>query len=255
MRIAPCGFCRVPVHVRRATCGQPLLVDNPDEADALRATLISDGRERRASAVGGAMQIHLKPALRRLWRDPGTVQIGLSMRRGTVVGGLTADDARLLEELRDGVDPAEWQGRGRELIDLLTLAGVVVPRGEGRGVPSRDGDAPGRWVPDAAIWSVVHGGGSDGWDVLAGRRAAHVMVRGAGRLGTTLAATLAAAGVGHVTVEDERHVMAADLAPAGAQRRDLGRLRSEVAAEVVVRSGAKAGPPETGPLPVRAPDT
>jgi hypothetical protein len=199
------------------------------------------------------MHIHLKPALRRLWRDPGSVQIGLSLRRGAVVDGVTPDDARLLDELRDGVDPAESQGRDRELIDLLTCAGLVVPRGDGGAALSADDDAPGRWLPDAAVWSVVHGGTSDGWDVLAGRRAAHVVVRGAGRLGTTLAGTLAAAGIGRVSVEDERHVMATDLAPAGAQRRDLGRPRVEVAAEVVRRGGARAGPPDAGLSPIRGP--
>jgi hypothetical protein len=201
------------------------------------------------------MQIHLKPALRRLWRDPGTVQIGLSPRRGTLVEGVTEPDARLLDELRNGVDPAEPGDRGLELIDLLTCAGVVVPRGDGRAaLAGADDDGPGRWAPDAAVWSVVHGGGSDGWDVLAGRRATHVAILGAGRVGTTLAATLAAAGIGHVTVEDERHVMAADLTPAGARRRDLGRPRTEVAAEVIRRNGGRAGPPDTGPAPARPPD-
>jgi hypothetical protein len=200
------------------------------------------------------MHIQLKPALRRLWRDTGTVQIGLSLRRGAVVEGVTDGDARLLDELRDGVDPAESQGRDRELIDLLTCAGLVVPRGDGSAALGADDDTSGRWLPDAAVWSVVHGGTSDGWDVLAGRRAAHVVVRGAGRLGTTLAGTLASAGVGRVSVEDELHVMATDLAPAGAQRRDLGRPRVEVAAEVVRRGGARAGPPDTVLAPTPAPD-
>ena len=200
------------------------------------------------------MHIQLKPALRRLWRDSSSVQIGLSMHRGTVLEGLTKDDARLLEELREGVDPEETHGRGRELIEMLLEAGVAAPRGEGPSVMARDGEGAGRWAPDAAVWSVVHGGNGNGWDVLAGRRAAHVAIRGAGRLGTTLAATLAGCGVGHVSVADDRHVMAADLAPAGAQARDLGRPRAEVAAEVVGRSGGRAGPPPPGPGMSSRPD-
>jgi bacteriocin biosynthesis cyclodehydratase domain-containing protein len=190
------------------------------------------------------MQIQLKPALRRVWRAPGIVQIGLSDRRGTLLEGLTPEDARVLDELRDGLDPSETEGRARQLVDMLVDAGVVTLRSE---APPADGEGSGRWGPDAAVWSLVHPGGGDGWDVLAGRRASHVVVHGAGRLGTTLAATLAAAGVGFVTVADERHTMATDLAPAGANDRDLGRPRAEVAVDVVRRSGGRTGPPETRP--------
>jgi bacteriocin biosynthesis cyclodehydratase domain-containing protein len=202
------------------------------------------------------MQVQLKPALRRVWRDSSTIQIGLSERRGTVIAGLTGVDVRLLDTLRTGINAATlprstpaWQ-RARELIRLLSDAGVLAPRRSGRDVPLRLGDAIGRLAPDAAVWSVVYPEAGDGWDLVETRRGRHVVVAGAGRLGTTLAAVLAAAGIGRVTVEDDRRVGLGDVAPAGAQTRDLGRSRADAAVDAVGRAGAAPAPPpqagETG---------
>jgi len=50
------------------------------------------------------VQLQIKSGLRRVWREAGTLQIGLSQRRGTVIAGLTASDIPLIDQLRDGVD-------------------------------------------------------------------------------------------------------------------------------------------------------
>jgi bacteriocin biosynthesis cyclodehydratase domain-containing protein len=194
------------------------------------------------------VQLQIKSGLRRVWREAGTLQIGLSHRRGTVIAGLTAADVPLIEQLRDGVDAsvieAEDDGldaaRRRELVSLLTEAGVLV--GTGVGTPLREGlgSAAERLVPDAAIWSLVHPDVGDGWSLLAARASRRVFISGAGRLGSTVATTLAAAGVGELLVGDQRRVTAGDLAPGGAGRPDVGRLREEATLDAVRRFGSRA---------------
>ena len=77
----------------------------------------------------------LKPALRRVWRDGSTLQLGVDPARAVVIGGLDAGSARLLESLdgsrdlrgltvgaaRLGVDADRLQ----ELLGLLSKAGVL----------------------------------------------------------------------------------------------------------------------------------
>jgi hypothetical protein len=196
--------------------------------------------------------LRLKPGFRRVWRDPGTLQIGLSRRRGTVITGLTPQDAPLVEALRHGIDPSvpgvlSAYGdpeRGQALVRFLGRRGVLSSPGPGTPGPERLGPAAGRLAPDAAVWSVVHPHAGDGWHLLTARAARHVVIHGAGRLGCSLAATLAAAGVGTVVVQDPGRVTAADLAPAGAGLPDLGRPRQAVGQDVVRRAG---GHPQPGP--------
>jgi bacteriocin biosynthesis cyclodehydratase domain-containing protein len=194
------------------------------------------------------MQLQIKSGLRRVWREAGTLQIGLSQRRGTVLAGLTAADLAVLEQLRDGIDAAVLEqseegppaARRRELVKLLAEAGVLVGTGVTR--PAREGlgGAAARLVPDAAVWSVVHADVGDGWRLLAARAGRRVVIAGAGRLGSTLATTLAAAGVGEITVSDQGRVTAGDLTPAGAGPPDLGRPREEAALDAVRRIGSRA---------------
>jgi hypothetical protein len=184
------------------------------------------------------VQLQLKPGLRRLDRGPASVQIGLSAARGTVIDGLTPEDRALLEHLADGVDPQHpptRSARARALVQLLAEAGVLVPARSGRAALSLLGAGRHRLRPDAAVWSIVHPGAGDGWELLAARCRRHVRVVGAGRTGASLAGTLAAAGVGTVTVQDPRAVDVADLAPAGAGPPDVGTARDQAAAAAVAR--------------------
>lgn len=197
------------------------------------------------------MHLQLKPALRRVWREPGAVQIGLSARRGTVLDGLTARDAALLETLRAGLrlhpPPGGDDPRGRDLVRLLGDAGVLARRPDppGRSASGVPAGAPGGLAADAAVWSVVHPEASDGWDTVLARGHRHVRVRGGGRLGTSVAAVLAGAGVGHVAVEDDRRVTPADLAPAAAGRDHVGLPRSTAAGQAVRRAAGRPEPPPT----------
>ncbi|GLY27874.1 ThiF family adenylyltransferase [Kineosporia sp. NBRC 101731] len=199
------------------------------------------------------MRIRLKPGFRRAWRDPATLQIGLSRRRGTVITGLTLQDIPLVEALHHGIDTSvpgslSVHGdpeRGGHLITLLRDCGVLVSSGPGLPDPARLGRAGARLAPDAAVWSVVHPHCGDGWQLLTARADRQVVVRGAGRLGSSIAATLAAAGVGTVVVQDPGRVTAADLAPAGAGLPDLGRPRVAVGQDLVRRAGGHSPQPDT----------
>ncbi|HSR24383.1 MAG TPA: thiamine biosynthesis protein ThiF, partial [Candidatus Eisenbacteria bacterium] len=153
----------------------------------------------------------LKPALRRVWRDATTLQLGLDPERAVVIGGLDAGAARLVESL-DGtrdvpglLDVAEALGvdrrRAGELIKLLERSGVLDDAATDRrtlrqlGGPERE-----RLAPDLAAASVLRRRPDGGVGVLARRRAAVIAVHGAGRIGGSVTALLAAAGVGTVVV-------------------------------------------------------
>ncbi|MDK3258778.1 ThiF family adenylyltransferase [Blastococcus capsensis] len=84
------------------------------------------------------------------------------------------------------------------------------------------------------------------------RRLATVVVEGATRVGTPLAAVLAASGVGRVVVRDAGIVTAADTVVGGLTAADEGRPRSAAAADAIRRASPLT---DLGPLPAGlAPD-
>jgi bacteriocin biosynthesis cyclodehydratase domain-containing protein len=205
------------------------------------------------SETGAAGPVRFKPGLRRVWRGPGTLQIGLSRRHGTVISGLSAGELPLLERLKEGVPPSSPDlgrgpaaARGRRLLDLLAEAGALVESPSGDVPPEAAGPAA-RLLPDALVWSVVHPGAGDGWGVLAARAARTVRVAGGGRLALTLATVLTGAGVGQVTVTDPHRVTPGDVVAGGASVADVGHPAAEAAAEAARRLGTP-GPRNDGPL-------
>lgn len=233
------------------------------------------------------MALQIKPGLRRVWRGPGTVQIGLDPRWGTVLDGLTAADATLVEALAEGhaieiparapaampatgpttvpttgsmTRPATGPTNGpaiareAELSALLIEAGVALTRRTDRvwlGELGRDLD---RLAPDAAAWSLLpQDDGSpshdDGWQRLAARGRRTVRIVGAGRIGTALATTLAAAGVGRLDVLDPAPVNAADVTPAGAGPADIGIARAQAARRAIRRVVGEDRAPVRGAVP------
>ncbi len=107
---------------------------------------------------------------------------------------------------------------------LLEDAATRCPGWRGLPHPERD-----RLGPDLASLSLLDHGTGGGKRALSRRFAGHVEIRGAGRVGASLAALLAAAGVGEVRVLDEELTRDADLAPAGLRAADLGRPRGDAA--------------------------
>ena len=84
-----------------------------------------------------------------------------------------------------------------------------------------------------------------------GRRSAAVVIDGATRVGTPLAAILAGSGVGRVSVSDSGLTTAADAVAGGLTAADEGRPRSLAAADAVRRASPLTDlrplPPGTGP--------
>ena len=185
----------------------------------------------------------LDTALRRVWRDAHTLQIGLDPERALVLGGVDSATARLLDALDGtreleallahadtlGVAPA----RARALLEMLNAGGVLRDAADGAtALRALDQVERDRLAPDLAAASLVHGRPGE---ALTRRRNAHIEVLGLGRTGATLALLLAGSGVGRVVPVDEQLLEPADLAPGGPTREQLGVRRQEAAREALAR--------------------
>ncbi|WP_433545794.1 ThiF family adenylyltransferase [Streptomyces sp. CA-294286] len=209
----------------------------------------------------------VKPALRRAWRDRQSVQFGVTAAHAVVVGPVDTATGSLLslldgtrgmpllrEEARalglpDGrVDTVVARLAGAGLIDDVTAGGAAADA-----LRRRTAEAD-RLRPDLASLSVVSPEPGGGARRLAARRAARVQVRGAGRVGATVASLLAASGVGHVDVLDGGCVEPWDVAPGGVPAESVGTRRATAARQTVrrwapgraPRAGSGAGPTREG---------
>jgi hypothetical protein len=193
-----------------------------------------------------AARPQLKPALRRVWRDASTLQLGVDPRSAVVISGLDQRCARLVEALDGTRDRADVlitarrlgieASRATELLGLLERSGVLddasVDRRVLAALSQRDRD---RLAPDLAAASLVRGAGDGGVATLARRRSAVVAVRGAGRVGAAVVTLLAAAGIGAVLVDDPSIAAAADVTPAGSSASDVGASRADAAVRAARR--------------------
>ncbi|WP_123455310.1 TOMM precursor leader peptide-binding protein [Streptomyces sp. PanSC19] len=192
----------------------------------------------------------VKPALRRAWRSLQCVQFGVAPAHavvldpvdqvtGAVLGLLdgTRGTALLRAEARALGLP---DGRLEALLGRLESAGLLTDAATGR--PGKAGPAAGAvdvaldpLRADLASLSVVHPGPERAAGTLAARRALRVQVRGAGRVGTTVASLLAAAGVGSVEVLDSGRVEPWETAPGGLPAESVGERRATAARRLVTR--------------------
>jgi hypothetical protein len=188
----------------------------------------------------------LKPALRRLWRGDATLQLGADPAHACVLDGVDADAASVLA-LLDGtrdvdevVTAAAATGLHadgvREFVGLLADVGVLSDAASApRGLATAERE---RLEPDLATLDLL------ALDPVASarwadaRRAASVLVIGAGRVGSLVAALLGAAGVGHVAVRDEQRARRADAVPGGLAPEDAGQPRAIATVEAAQRAGA-----------------
>jgi bacteriocin biosynthesis cyclodehydratase domain-containing protein len=186
----------------------------------------------------------LNPALRRVWRDQETLQLGIEPRHAVVLRGVGRAEETVLE-LLDGtrdVDTivADAAARG---VDELTVRRLLVAVARARVIDDGAMQPLGnerdrqRLAPDALSVALLDRTPGAAARALVARKAATVSVHGVGRIGTTVVALLAAAGVGRVVCLDDGPVRAADLTPAGADEPD-GTTRVEAA---VARGQAKYG--------------
>jgi len=199
----------------------------------------------------------VKTALRRLWRDPTTLQIGLNPERALVLAGIESHTAELVAAFDGTRNPDELRSTARELgldanvadhlLKLLLEAAVVDDAATSPGplaaltFAERD-----RLAPDLASLSVATGALDGGVSAMTRRQHARVSIVGGARVGATIATLLAAAGVGHVAVDDPRTCRPADCAPAGASLADTGATRAQAAHAAIHRVSASVS---TQPAP------
>lgn len=204
---------------------------------------VIDGRAGSSPGTsGGNVHPMIKPALRRGWRDRQTVQCGMAPAHAVLLGPVSDATAAFIE-LMDGTRSMERLQQEARLLGLapqtpaklterLAAAGVLDDATADREAAASVTD---RLRPDLASLSVVHREPGGGVRRLAARRAARVQVRGLGRVGATVAATLSAAGVGQVDVVDGGVVEEWDTAPGGVPPEHVG-TRRDVAARGMVRN-------------------
>lgn len=208
----------------------------------------------------------LKFALSRAWRDQQTLQFGTAPERARLVDRADESFCAFLDLLDGKRDAAALTAASEELglppayvaqaLKSLEAAGLLDDALATDQVLA--GYSPARREllgPDLASLSLLHPAPGAGARELRRRAGARVEIRGAGRIGGALAATLAVAGVGAVEVLDQGRVLPGDCAPGGIPVQDVGRLRATAAREAVRRAAGGAAPGPAAPAAEpRAPD-
>ncbi|WP_369146398.1 TOMM precursor leader peptide-binding protein [Streptomyces sp. R44] len=198
----------------------------------------------------------VKPALRRAWRSLRCVQFGVAPAHAVVLGPVDQETGAVLG-LLDGTRGTALlraearalglpDGRLEALLGRLESAGLLTDASTGR--PGKAGPAAGAvdvaldpLRADLASLSVVHPEPERAARTLTARRALRVQVRGAGRVGATVAALLAAAGVGTVEVLDSGRVEPWETAPGGLPAEAVGERRATAARRWVGRWAREPG--------------
>jgi len=172
----------------------------------------------------------LKPALRQLWRDQSTLQLGIAGPHAVVLTGLTPTDRAVIGLLdgthdmdaviADATETDAERDAARALLRTLERAGALDDASVAP--PALGEDDRQRLEPDLLALSLRHRDPGAAARVLALRRDAVVAIHGTGRVGAQTAMLLAAAGVGTITCLDETPMSHADLTPGGLPRMATG---------------------------------
>ncbi len=206
------------------------------------------------------MRPRLKPALRPAWRGPDQLQLGLEPSVAVALAGVGPRTSRLLAAL-DGTRDASGLLRAaaelgfdeptaQRLLDTLTAAGAVEDAAlDGLALDGLGPAERARLGPELAALGLRHRAAGVAQRLLAGRRRRAVTVVGASRVGSVLAALLAASGVGTVALRDPDPAGAADALPGGLTAGDAGRARDVAGVDLLHRVA-----PEVSVTPTRRPD-
>ena len=196
------------------------------------------------------MLLQIRPGLARAWRAPGRLQIGLDPACGVVLDGLTAADEHVLAALGTGTydrgrlhaQASRWEldhARVDDLVRVLDDAGVLLPAVVPSPVLAGLDDLARSRLAATARRLAVAAPESDGWEAVARRLRARVVVQGGCRVGLRVAATLAASGIGAVLVHDDSPVLGSDVGP--------GRLPARGRRPPARPGGGRAALPGPGP--------
>jgi len=197
----------------------------------------------------------LLPALRRLWRDEKTLQLGVDPARAVVLSDVNESTAAVLALLdgqhtvADITRQVAAQGVSAatvsELLRLLAQCGAVVDGEPAAGLPRRLPTAARRRLgPDLAVLSLSTG--QQAGTVLARRSRRAVVVHARGRIGPAIAALLASSGVGRVSVAGTGIVQGGDACAGGLLPTDEHRPYAVAAADAIRRAA-----PEVDTRPLR----
>lgn len=201
--------------------------------------------------------------LRRVWRDVGMLQIGTDGERAIVLGGITPQRYRLVNAIDGRRTSAELvAGAGRldlresdvvALLRQLQASGVLVDLASDT-APVSAGQVP-NWHPDhdrqllpdlsARILGTPH---ASPQRIARSRRHSQVLIHGARRVGSVLAAALASAGVGRINIVQSEPVDAADVVAGGFGHADVGDDSSGALTRAVARVSAQTSTTRLSPL-------
>ncbi len=221
-----------------------------------------------APATGATSQVEtshrrLNNAAVVLWRSARVVQLELGQRR-VVIENVGPDEMSALlprEQSRSHrqTRPEQSAAAGppaaapalAELRDALDSAGFLTNSSEQPAVPDTPAahgaspqPLPAHLLPDLGALRACVGDAAEA--VLRARRASAVAVHGTSRLAASVAATLAAAGVGWVQLVHGGDVAAADSCPGGLTPVDEGRRFGVAALDAIRRSAPDV---DTTPIP------
>lgn len=201
----------------------------------------------------------LRPDAPVLRRAPGELQFGTDPRWSVRLVGLEPAEEDWLRGLvrpddRDAPPSGIGRPRQAELLRLLEEARLLVPARRRR----PDSPAPGSGAADVHVLAALRPDGA-GHRVLAARGRAAVGIVGLGRVGASLATTLATAGVGTLALHDPATVLVTDVGVGAYRLRDVGSPREDAVRRAVaeVAPGVVTGADEApgrGGAGARAPD-
>lgn len=207
----------------------------------------------------------LKPTLRRRWRDAETLQLGTDPAVTVLLTGLSSVDRAVLEMLDGTLTDTEIvaaasnasadPGQVTRLLGTLRRAGALEDAAAADGLselPFQDRERL-RCEPAAlSLQSAIPGAAAG---AMRHRLGCSVLVMGAGRLGASISALLAASGVGGVDVCDPTPTRPQDAVPGGLRPSDTGRPRAEAVVDSTpgTRVRRRSGSPLDAALVVLAP--
>ena len=173
--------------------------------------------------------MRLRPGLRVLRRADSEVQIGTDPRWAASITGLSTLEGDLLQLLDEEPDLELFAARARARGISVARAAEILGALEAARLTCRTTTRVGPAIrasaaADAAAWSLLRDDGA-GASLVRARADRTVGVVGLGRLGLTLAVTLAAAGVGAVLLDDDGLVTAVDVGAGGYRISDMGCVR------------------------------
>jgi hypothetical protein len=182
-----------------------------------------------------------------LWRSVDVLQLELGSRRIVIDNVRPEQVSALLDRpgrrrpsgsARRHALEAERRPGLAELSRVLAAAGFLTERTDDTAQP------PAQFGPELGALTGRHG--NDGPGVLAARRRATVAGHGKSRITTTIASTLASAGVGWVQLVPAGEVSAGEVCPGGLTPADEGSRFGVAAVQAMLRTTPSV---HSGPIP------